>query len=226
MTVLILSWFLTFYLLEDGERGWQWSLRSLSTSQRIRLLEAGRTVIADLGSYLRWAAAVSGAMAAAALVALTLAGIPLAGPLSMLVLLAGMVPFYGPVFAVGLVAILALADQGPILAILVGAAVLLARIAASALIDRVDDAGETRAAGGDAVGPAIGLVAIPIAAIGIGLFGLFIAVPADDHPAGHRDGHDRRRSARGRTRTHRPRSSRCGSPGARPGASGCWSDSP
>lgn len=176
VTVLILSWFLTFYLLEDGEKGWQWSLRGMSTAQRVRLLEAGRSVMADLGSYLRWSVAVSTAMSVVAFASLTLAGTPLAGPLAMLVLLAGMVPYYGPVFAVGLVSILALVDQGPLPAVVVGVAVALSRVVTSRLIDLVSVSESGR--GRRSIGPAIGLVAIPVAAAGIGLFGLFIAVPA------------------------------------------------
>ena len=142
--MLILSWFLTFYILEDGERGWQWSLRSLSASQRIRLLDAGRNVLADLGSYLRWAAGTSVAMATVAAVALTLTSTPLAGALSMLVLVAGMVPYYGPVFAVGLVGLIALVDHGPIVAIAMAGSVAPARYGASRVIDAIRPADSGR----------------------------------------------------------------------------------
>ena len=53
VTVAILSLILTFFVLNDGERGWNWLLQITTEEKRARIDASGRDALERVGGYLR-----------------------------------------------------------------------------------------------------------------------------------------------------------------------------
>ncbi|MEZ4595538.1 MAG: AI-2E family transporter [Chloroflexota bacterium] len=112
VTAVILSVFLIFFLLRDGDRGWAWAFQSLGEAKRDRITAAGRDALVRIGGYLRGTTVLAGLMAGTTWVFLTLLGLPLAGPLALLVFLAGFVPVVGGIVSTAAVLLVAVASAG------------------------------------------------------------------------------------------------------------------
>ena len=63
VTVALLALFLTFFLLQDGEKGWGRAIEVTDGWRRDRLNDAGRVALARVGGYLRGTAVLSGGVA-------------------------------------------------------------------------------------------------------------------------------------------------------------------
>jgi len=111
-TILTLGLFLTFYLLLDGEKAWDIGLSGLGDWQRDRIRDAGQEAMRRAGGYVRGTAVIASVDAVASFVVLMLLGVPVAGPLAVLVLLAGFIPYVGGLFAAGLLLLAGLAVGG------------------------------------------------------------------------------------------------------------------
>lgn len=111
-TVLMLGLFLTFYLLLDGEKAWDVGLRDLHDWRRDRIRDAGQEAMRRAGGYVRGTAVIASVDAVASFVILTLLGVPLAGPLAVLVLVAGFIPYVGGLFVAGILLLAGLAVGG------------------------------------------------------------------------------------------------------------------
>jgi predicted PurR-regulated permease PerM len=121
LTGIVLTIFITFFLLKDG--GWLWEKRliaGLGERARGRAMRAGAEAWRVLGGYIRGTTIVAAIHAGVIGVALWLIGVPLVAPLMILVFLASYVPLVG-ILVVGALAIMVtLATKG-----LVGALILL-----------------------------------------------------------------------------------------------------
>ena len=170
-TVVILGGFLTFYVLYDYEKAWSTAIRDLTPSQQAAVTEHGTVALDNVSAYLRGTAMASGVDALAALIYLPLLGVPLAGPLAVVVFLGGFVPYIGPVVASSIVLLVTLATQGVVdativLGLMIGVGLLQRRLLHGA-VSRVMPHN-----------PALVVIALPAGAALFGLIGLAAAVPA------------------------------------------------
>jgi len=170
-TIVMLGLFLTFYFLLDGEKGWEVGLRDLREWRRERIRTAGVDAMRKAGGYIRGTATIAAVDALAAFVFLTVFGVPLAGPLAVVVLVAGFVPYIGGVFASAVVVLSGYASGGWTIAlVLLGLTVVM-------------DILEHRYLGPSVYGrtldlhPAIVLIALLIGFTLGGVVGMFVAVP-------------------------------------------------
>jgi putative heme transporter len=171
VTILILGGFLTFYLLEDGDRAWTSATRNIDDWRAEQLTGRGEIALEQVGGYLRGTAVLAATDAVTDWVYLTLLGVPFAGPLAVFVFIGGFVPYLGGIVTVSVMALVTLASQG-----VLQAAVLLALIAGTNILQNRYLA--PRAFGESARVPAaLAVVALPAGAALFGVVGMFAAVP-------------------------------------------------
>ena len=108
----MLGLFLTFYLLLDGGKAWDVGLSGLGGWQRDRIRDAGEEAMRRAGAYVRGTAVIASVDALSSFVVLTLIGVSLAGPLAVLVLAAGFIPYIGGLFVAGILLLAGLALGG------------------------------------------------------------------------------------------------------------------
>ncbi len=169
--VVMLGLFLTFYLLLDGDKAWDHGLSGLGDWQRDRIRGAGDEAMRSAGGYVRGTAVIAAVDATVSFVVLTLLGVSLAGPLAVLVLAAGFIPYVGGVFVSGILVLAGLAAGGlptalVLLLVVVVLKVIEQRRLASFLADRTLT-----------LHPAIILLALLVGFTMGGLAGMFVAVP-------------------------------------------------
>jgi predicted PurR-regulated permease PerM len=170
-TVLILGGFLTFFLLQDGDRAWGGVARELAGSHYDDLTYRAQLALDRVGRYLRGMFVLAAIDAVSDLVFLAVLGVPLAGPLAVLVFLGGFIPYLGAVFTVSVLALVTWATQG-----LGAVALLLLLIVITNVVLSVAVAprlyGTT-----PRIPPALIVVALPAGATLFGILGLIVAVP-------------------------------------------------
>ena len=171
VAVLVLAGFLTFYLLADADRAWARLTGGLQRWQSESLTTTASTALVEVGDYLRAAGLRAVVNGVAVTFWLLLLGVPMAGPLVVLVFLGGFVPYVGAVFTTIIVVVMAYATGG--VAASVG---LFALIAITSLILRWALARFVYRRT-PRVHPALILVVVPAAAALFGIAGLFLAVP-------------------------------------------------
>jgi len=112
LTGLVLTIFITFFLLKDGHRIWNWMTSGFAPAFRARVRLAGDAAWQALVSYIRGTTAVAAIHALVIGFALWLLGVPLLVPLVILVFIAAYIPLVG-ILVVGALAILVtLATRG------------------------------------------------------------------------------------------------------------------
>jgi len=116
---LALMFFVTFFLVKDGDRIWRWLTSVLPTDRKRRADVAGRAAWQAVMYYVRGTVAVAAIHAVVMGVTLSIMNAPLVAPLALLMFLAAFVPLVG-VLAAGAVALLVvLAAKGWIDAVIV-----------------------------------------------------------------------------------------------------------
>ena len=171
VTVLFLGGFLTFFLLQDGDKAWAWTVSGTSGWRQRALTKSGRDALELIGGYLRGTAVNAATDAASDFVFLSILGVPLAGPLAVVVLLGGFVPYVGTAVTTALLVLVTWATNGvsdvAILLVLIAITnVIQRRYVAPLIYPRTID-----------VHPALVLIALPIGAAIAGLLGLVAALP-------------------------------------------------
>jgi predicted PurR-regulated permease PerM len=171
VTILIIGGFLMFYVLEDGDRAWATATREIDDWRAERLTGRGMLALEQVGGYLRGTAVGAVTDAVTAWVFLTVLGVPLAGPLAVLVFIGGFIPYLGGIVTGTILLVVTLATQGWIqTAILLGLIVLTKALEHRYL--------EPRAYGPMARIPVgVAVVALPAGAALFGVLGLFATVP-------------------------------------------------
>jgi predicted PurR-regulated permease PerM len=172
VTVMILATFLVFFFLRDGDKAWMWVFQGLGPHKRERITAAGDDALVRVGGYLRGTTVLSGIIALTDLVFLLVLGVPLAGPLSVLVFLSGYIPYFGGIITTALILIVTVATQGTtaglILLVLIGIRNMILGYGVRPTVY-----GRTVS-----VHPALVLIALPAGFQLAGVVGLFAAVPA------------------------------------------------
>jgi predicted PurR-regulated permease PerM len=105
LTGLVLTLFITFFLLKDGAKIYSWLIGGLSAEPHRRMVNAGHAAWHALTGYVRGTTAVAAIHAIFIGLALWLLGVPLLVPLIVLVFVAGFIPLIG-ILVVGALAIL------------------------------------------------------------------------------------------------------------------------
>lgn len=116
---VILTLFITFFLLKDGERFARKLLRHAPDDQCDRIERIGSRSIEVLGAFVRGTAIVAVVDAVAIGLALVLLGVPLALPLAVVVFLGAFIPLVGATAAGALATLVALVANGPVTALIV-----------------------------------------------------------------------------------------------------------
>jgi predicted PurR-regulated permease PerM len=125
LTALVLTLFITFFLLKDGAGIWRWLIHGMPSEARRRANAAGDAAWRALTNYVRGTTVVAAIHALFIGLALWLLGVPLLVPLIVLIFLASFVPIIG-ILAVGTLAILiALATKGWVAAVILLAVLLI-----------------------------------------------------------------------------------------------------
>jgi predicted PurR-regulated permease PerM len=109
---LVLMLFVTFFLIKDGERIWNWLLGAMRTETAHRVDRAGHASWLVLVYYMRGTVAVAAIHAVVIGLALWILGVPLAVPLALLVFVAAFVPLVGLLVAGALAILVTLATKG------------------------------------------------------------------------------------------------------------------
>jgi len=170
-TVLVLSSFLVFFFVRDGDRAWGWAIQGLPDEKRDRLTAAGSDALVRVGGYLRGTAVLSGLIALSDLVFMLVLGVPLAVPLSVLVFFAGFIPYFGGIVTTALVLLVTLAALGPWSVVVF---IVLISIRNMILSYGVRPTLYGRST---SIHPALVLIALPAGYQLAGIIGLFVAVP-------------------------------------------------
>jgi len=171
VTAVILSVFLIFFLLRDGDRGWLWVCQSLGDAKRDRITAAGQDALERIGGYLRGTTILSGLMALTTLVFLAVLGIPLAAPLALLVFVAGFVPVVGGIVSTVIVLIVAYAAAGLGTTLVLVALMAVRNVLMTSLV-RPSVYGRSVS-----IHPALVLIVLPAGYELAGIVGLLAAVP-------------------------------------------------
>ena len=125
LTGLILTIFITFFLLKDGDRIWSWLISGLRPGARQRAGNAGTAAWSALVNYVRGTTVVAAIHAVVIGLALWLLGVPLLVPLVILVFLAAFVPLLGILVAGALAILVTLGTKGLLAALILLAVFVL-----------------------------------------------------------------------------------------------------
>lgn len=118
VTGLVLMLFVTFFLLKDGNKIWQWLVAALPAGSRSRADNAGAAAWTAVVNYMRGTTAVAAIHAVVIGLSLWLLGVPLLVPLILLVFIAAFVPLAGILVAGALAIIVTLGTRGWIAAVI------------------------------------------------------------------------------------------------------------
>ena len=113
VTVAILGGILLFFLLQDGDKAWVWTIQAASDWRRERITSSGDDALQRVGGYLRGTAVLAALHAATDLVFMFLLGVPLAAPLAVLVFFGGFIPYVGGFVTTIIVLLVAYSAVGP-----------------------------------------------------------------------------------------------------------------
>jgi predicted PurR-regulated permease PerM len=170
-TVLLLSTFLVFFFLRDGDQAWRWAFQAFSPHKQGRITAAGQDALGRVGGYLRGTAVLSFLIAVTDLVFMLILGVPLAAPLAVLVFFAGFIPYFGGLATTIVIVTITFAAIGPWPVVIL--------LAAIAVRNAILGYGVRPALYGRRTNlhPALVLVALPAGYQIAGVIGLFVAVP-------------------------------------------------
>jgi predicted PurR-regulated permease PerM len=171
VTSLILGAFLTFFLLQDGDQAWGWLTRPISGWRADAITASGRVALDRVGGYLRGTALLAATDAISDFVFLWVLGVPLAGPLAVLVFIGGFVPYIGGFITTSVLVLVTLATNGPtdvviLLVLITVMNIIQGNLLAPLIYGRTLE-----------VHPALVLIALPAGAALFGVVGLFAALP-------------------------------------------------
>lgn len=118
-TGAILMVIILFFLLKDGPKIWNFTLRWFRSDTRAKLAESGDRTVQILGGYVRGTVIINLIEAVLIGVPLALLRVPLALPLAVIVFVLGFLPIIGATFATALAALVALVTNGVVVALIV-----------------------------------------------------------------------------------------------------------
>jgi predicted PurR-regulated permease PerM len=171
LTGLILTVFMTFFLLKDGRKIWTWTISGLRDLAHKRAVLAGDAAWQALVSYIRGTTVVAAIHAVFIGLALWLLGVPLVVPLIMLVFIAAYIPLIGILVVGALAIVITLATKGWIAAVILLAVFLLENQIESHLLQPLVVGRIVR------LHPLAIIVVLAVGGIVAGIPGAIIAVP-------------------------------------------------
>ncbi|MFH5822702.1 AI-2E family transporter [Georgenia sp. AZ-5] len=118
-TVLALSLFVTIFFLARGKDMWQWFLSQLPMRNRERMHAAASAGWYTFSGYARGTMIVASFDGVLAFILLSIVGVPLAAPLAVLVFIGAFIPLIGAPAAMIVAAVVALAAEGFVAALIV-----------------------------------------------------------------------------------------------------------
>lgn len=122
---LFLVLFSTYFFLADGSKIWAWLVRLFPRAGRLRADSSGRVAWESLTQFVRATVMVAAVDAIGIMVGASVLGVPFVSAIGVLVFIGGFIPLVGA-FVSGVVAVLvALVAQGPFVALLMFAVVLV-----------------------------------------------------------------------------------------------------
>ncbi|GAB2905047.1 AI-2E family transporter [Neomicrococcus lactis] len=125
VTGLALFLVILFFFLKDGDKMWEFFLSWLPRNVRGRWHRSGLKTVSVFGGYMRGTATVAAVDAIGIALALMILQVPLALPLGVLVFVGAFIPMVGATIAGILAVLVALVANGPMVALIVLAAVIL-----------------------------------------------------------------------------------------------------
>jgi putative heme transporter len=118
-TFAVLTFFITFFLLYDGENIWNWLVGFFPRDSRQRMHDAGRRVWSTLTGYIGGTFVVAAFHGIVMGVTLTIVGVPLVAPLAVLIFIGSFIPIIGVVIFGGLAVVVTMLTVGPIAGVVV-----------------------------------------------------------------------------------------------------------
>jgi predicted PurR-regulated permease PerM len=122
----VLCFFISFFLIKDGDRIWSWLTSALAPERKRRTDLAGHAAWLAVVHYVRGTVAIAAIHAVVMGVTLTIMGSPLVAPLAVFMFIAAFVPLVGVLIAGSAALLIVLAAKGLIAAvILLGILILM-----------------------------------------------------------------------------------------------------
>ncbi|MET9604834.1 AI-2E family transporter [Streptomyces sp. NPDC006512] len=190
ITGMLLAMFCTLFLLYDGRRIWEWTLKLVPAAARPGVAGAGPPAWRTLTAYVRGTMLVALIDALFIGVGIYLLGVPLAVPIGVVIFLASFVPLVGAVASGALAVIVALVTQGVFTAFLALLVVLLVQQIEGHVLQPFILGRAVRvhplavilavATGGLVAGIGGAVVAVPLVAVANTVIGHLRALPDDD----------------------------------------------
>lgn len=118
-TILALGVFTTVFFLAVGPQMWVWFLNQLPARSRLKVHGAAGAGWYTFAGYARGTVIIAVIDGILAYILLSIVGVPLAAPLSVLVLIGAFIPLVGAPAAMIVAAVVALAANGPVAALIV-----------------------------------------------------------------------------------------------------------
>jgi predicted PurR-regulated permease PerM len=116
---IVLCFFISFFLIKDGERIWAWLISGFSPARRNRANLAGHAAWHAVVYYVRGTVAVAAIHAIVMGITLSIIGSPLVAPLAVFMFVAAFVPLAGVLIAGTVAILIVLASKGLIAAVIV-----------------------------------------------------------------------------------------------------------
>ena len=122
---IVLCFFISFFLIKDGERIWAWLVSGLSGDRERRANLAGHAAWQAVVYYVRGTVVVAAIHAVVMGITLTIIGSPLVAPLALFMFVAAFVPLAGVLIAGTVAILIVLASKGLIAAVIVLAVMIV-----------------------------------------------------------------------------------------------------
>jgi len=171
LTGALLVLFATFFFLRDGRKIWRFLVRLFPLNARWSLSDAGDASWSTLGSYVRATVLVAFIDATGIGLALVILKVPFPFPLAALVFLGAFIPIVGASVSGAVAVLVALVDQGWVIALIVlGAVILVQQVEGHILQPLIMG----RAV---AIHPLVVIIGIASGVVLAGIIGALVAVP-------------------------------------------------
>ena len=118
-TAIVLTLFITFFLLYDGERVWRWLLMPLRPRMSARADRAGRIAWSTLTGYVHGTAIIATIHGIVIGLVVSLLHVPLAIPLAVLVFIGSFIPIVGALVSGAVAVVVTLGTHGPLAGLIV-----------------------------------------------------------------------------------------------------------
>ncbi|MCL2583062.1 MAG: AI-2E family transporter [Streptosporangiales bacterium] len=168
---LVLMFFVTFFLMKDGDQIWNWLTGGFRAESKERVDRAGHAAWKALVFYIRGTVVVAAIHATVMAITLTAIGAPLVAPLALLMFVGAFIPIVGALVAGVLAVLVVLAAKGLLLALIVVVVLVVMNQVESHLLQP------------QVVGkmlhlhPLAVILVLAIGGVVAGIFGAMIAVP-------------------------------------------------